>query len=82
MTPVLKNMYKEKLSEIVKKYNNPVHTSIKTELAEIKSNTYFDFPGEYNIKTPKCKVQNHPRMSKYKGYFQKGTHQIGQTKCL
>ena len=56
MAAILENIYKDKLSEIGKKYNSPIHTSIEIELVEIKPNTYIDFSNEYNIKTPKFKV--------------------------
>ena len=40
MTAILKKMYKEKLFKNERKYNNPVDTSIRIELVEIKLNTY------------------------------------------
>ena len=43
MTSVSKNVYIDKLDDIVKKYNNTYHTSIKMEPVDVKDNTYIDF---------------------------------------
>ena len=66
MTSISKNMYTDKLDDIVKKYNNTYHTSIKMKPVNVKDNTYIDFKKEVNYKNPKCKVGDHVRISKYK----------------
>ena len=43
MTRVSKNIYIDKLDDIVNKYNNTYHSSIKTKPVDVKSNTYSDF---------------------------------------
>ena len=43
MTSISKNVYIDKLDDIVKKYNNTYHTSIKMKLVYIKDNTYIGF---------------------------------------
>ena len=43
MTSISKSMYIDKLHDIVKKYNNTYHTSIKMKSVDVKDNTYIDF---------------------------------------
>ena len=69
MTSVSKNVYIDKLSDIVNEYNNTYHKTIKMKLADVKGNTYIDFPKEVNDKDPKFKVGDHVRIPKYKKYF-------------
>ena len=72
MTSISKNMYTDKLDDIVKKYNNTYHTSIKMKSVDFKDNTYIDFKKEVNDKNPKFKIGDHVRSSKYKNIFAKG----------
>ena len=72
MTSISKNMYINKLDDIVKKYNNTYHTSIKMKPTDDKGNTYIDFKKENNDKDPKFKVGDHVKLSKYKNIFAKG----------
>ena len=73
MTSISKNVYIDKLDDIVKKYNNTYHTSIKMKPVDVKSNTYIDFKKEVNDKNPKFKVGDQVRISKYKNIFAKGS---------
>ena len=41
-TSVSKNMYTDKLDDIVSKYNNTYHSTIKMKPVYTKSNTYID----------------------------------------
>ena len=43
MTSMTKNVYTDKLDEIVNKYNNTYHSTIKMKPANVKVNTYIDF---------------------------------------
>ena len=43
MTAILKNVYIDKLDEIVNEYNNTYHTKIKMKPLDVKDNTYVDF---------------------------------------
>ena len=72
MTSISKNVYIDKLDDIVKKSNNTYHTSIKMKPFDVKDNTYIDFKKEVNDKKPKSKVCDHIRISKYKNIFAKG----------
>ena len=69
---ISKNVYIDKLDDIVDEYNNRYHRSIKMKPIDIKDNTYIDFKKEVNNKNPKFKVGDHVRISKYKNIFAKG----------
>ena len=43
MISISKNVYIDKLDDIVKKYNNTYHTSIKMKPVDVKDNTYIGF---------------------------------------
>ena len=72
MTSVSKNVYIDKLDDIVNEYNNTYHRTIKMKPVDVKDNTYIDFKKEVNDKNPKFKVGDHVRISKYKNIFAKG----------
>ena len=72
MTSISKNVYIDKLDDIVDEYNNTYHTTIKMKPADVKDNTYINADKEINNKDPKLKVGDHVRMSKYKNIFAKG----------
>ena len=59
MTAKSKNVYIDKFDDIVKKYNNTYHTSIKMKPVDVKDNTYINFKKEINNKDPKFKVDDH-----------------------
>ena len=40
MTSISKNVYIDKLDDIVDEYNNTYHTTIKMKLIDVKDNTY------------------------------------------
>ena len=72
MTAISKNVYFDVLDDIVNKYNNTVHRTIKMKPIDVENNTYVDSDKEVNDKDPKFKVENHVRISKYKNIFAKG----------
>ena len=72
MTSVSKNVYIDKLADIVSKYKNIYHSIIKMKLTDMKSSTYVDFGLKNNEKYPKFKVHDPIRISKYKNIFAKG----------
>ena len=53
MTLISKNLYIDKLDDIVNKYNNTYHKTIKMKPVDIKSNTYINSGKEINDKDPK-----------------------------
>ena len=72
MTSMSKNVYINKLDDIVFDYNNTYHRTIKMKPVDIKDNRYIDFEKEVNDKDPKFKIDDRVRISKYKNIFAKG----------
>ena len=71
MTSISKNVYIDKLGDIVDEYNNTYRT-IKRKPIDVKDNMYIDFEKEVNNGDPKFKIGDHARISKYKNIFPKG----------
>ena len=72
MTSISKNVYIDKLDDIVDEYNNTYHTIIKMKPIDVKDNTYINTSKEINNnKDPKFKVGDRVRISKYKNIFAK-----------
>ena len=69
---ISKNVYIDKLDDIVAEYNKTYHRNFKMKPVDVKDNTYIDFKKEVNDKDPKFKVGDHVRISKYKNVFAKG----------
>ena len=82
MTLISKNVYIDKLDDIVDEYNNTYHTTIKMKPINAKYNTYINADKEINNKDPKFKVGDYVRISKYKTFFLKATPQVGLKKYL
>ena len=59
---VSKNIYTDKLNDIVPEYNNTCHRLIKMKPIDFKASTYFDFKVENNNKHPKFEVGDHVRI--------------------
>ena len=72
MTSITKNVYIDKLDDIVNKYNNTYHNTIKMKPVDVKSSLYIDSSKEINDKDPKFKIGDIVRISKYKNIFAKG----------
>ena len=72
ITSVSKNVYIDKLGDIVNEYNNTYHRKIKIKPTDVKDSTYIDFSKKGNDKDPKFKVGDHVRISRYKNIFAKG----------
>ena len=60
------------LDDIVNKYNNTVHRSIKMKSIDVTSESYAEYNDDSNVTKPKFKVGGHVRISKYKNIFAKG----------
>ena len=71
MTSISKDVYIDKLDDIVNEYNNTYHTTIKMKPIDVKDNTYINTNKEINNKDPKFKVGDHVRISKYENIFTK-----------
>ena len=75
MTAISKNIYFDALDDIVDKYNNTVHKTIKMEPVEVTDNYYAEYnedPSNKKNPNPKFKVGDNVRISKYKNIFAKG----------
>ena len=72
MTSISKNVYINKLDDIVNEYNNTYHITIKMKPIDVKDNTYINNSKKNNYKDPKFKVGDRVRISKSKNIFAKG----------
>ena len=69
ITAVSKNVYFDVLDDIVNKYNNTVHRTIKMKPIDITSDSYAEYNEESNEKDPNFKVGDRVRISKCKKIF-------------
>ena len=70
MSSMSKNVYIDKLNDIVNKYNNKYHSSAtKMRPVDVKSNTYINSSKEINDKNPKFKISDIVRILKRKNIF-------------
>ena len=72
MAAISKNVYFDVLDDIVNKYNNTVHRTIKMKPIDVTDDSYAEYNEDFNKKDPKFKVGDHVRISKYKNIFAKG----------
>ena len=72
MTAISVNVYVDALGDIVNKYNNTVHRTVKMKPIDVTDNSFAEYNEESNKKDPKFKVGDHVRISKYKTIFAKG----------
>ena len=72
MTAISKKFYFDVLNDIVDKYNNTCHRTIKMKPIDVKSDSFAEYNEESNEKDPNFKVSDHVRISKYKNIFAKG----------
>ena len=71
-TVVSKDFYFNVLDDIVNKYNNTVHRSIKMKPIDVTSDSYAEYSEDSNVTKPKFNVGDYVRISKYKNIFSKG----------
>ena len=64
MTAVSKNVYLDVLGDIVNKYNNAVHRTIKMKHIEVTSDFYTEYNEDSDEKDPTFKVGDRVRISK------------------
>ena len=60
------------LDDVVKKYNNTKHSTIKMKLTEVRDNNKRVYIDEHNEKDSRFKVGDRVRISKFKNIFAKG----------
>ena len=71
MAAVWKNFYFDVLDDIVDKYNNTFHETIEIKPIDFKSDSYAEYNVDSDEKSPKFKVSDRVRISKYKNIFAK-----------
>ena len=59
------------LDDIVNKYNNTVHRTIKMKPMDVKSDSYAEYNEDSNKKDPKFKADDHVRISKYNTFLKR-----------
>ena len=64
MTAISTNVYFDVLDDIVNKYNNTFHRTIKMKPIDVTSNSYAEYNEDSNKKDPKFKVGDRIRISK------------------
>ena len=72
MTAISKNVYFDVLNDIVNKYNNTVHRTIKMKTIDVTNDSYAEYNENSNKKNRKFKISDCVRISKYKNIFAKG----------
>ena len=72
MKSISKTVYIDKLNDIVNKYNNTYHKTIKMKPVDVKPSTYIDSSKEIDYHDPKLKIGDIARISKYKNIIAKG----------
>ena len=72
MSSVQKNVYIDKLDDMVDEYNNTYHRTIKIKPVDVKDNTYIDIDNKVNDRDPKFRVGDYVRIFKFKNNFAKG----------
>ena len=70
MTAISKNVQFDVLDDIINKYNNAAHRSIKMKPIDVTDDSYAEYKEDSNKKIlPKFKVGDHVRTMKYKIIF-------------
>ena len=82
MTSILKSIYINKLDNIVNKYNNTYHSTIKMKPVDVKSSTYIDFDKNMIKKVLNLKLVIMLKYQNIKIFLQKAMFQIDLKKFL
>ena len=77
-----KNVYFDVLDDIVDKYKNTYHRTIKMKPIDVKSTSYAEYNVESNEKDPKLNIDDHVIISNTKTFLLKDILLIGQKKSL
>ena len=72
MTATGKNVYYDFLDDVVSKYNNTKHSTIKMKPKDVKNDNKRVYIDEHNEKDSRFKVDDRVRISKFKNIFAKG----------
>ena len=72
MTAISKDVYFDVLDDLVDKYNNTYHKTIKMKPINVKDDSFAEYNEKSNEKNPKFKVGDHVKISKFKNVIAKG----------
>ena len=72
ITAISKNVYFDVLEDIVNKYNNTLHRTLKMKPINVIDDSFAEYNEDSNKRNPKFKVDDHVRISKFKNIFAKG----------
>ena len=72
MTVISKNVYFDVLDDILDKYNNIVHRTVKMKPIDATDHSFAEYSEDFYEKDPKFKFGDHVRISNYKNIFAKG----------
>ena len=72
MTATGKNVYYDDLDDIVNKYNNTKHNTIKMKLKDVKDDNNRVYIDEHSKKSARYNVGDRVRISKFENIFAKG----------
>ena len=72
MTAIFKKFYFDVLDDIVNKYNNTIHKTIKLKPIDVTGVSYAEYNKDFNKKYPKFKFGDHVRILKCKNIVAKG----------
>ena len=72
ITSISKDLYIDKLDDIVNNYNNTCHKTIKIKHVGVKPSIYIDSSKDFNDKDRKFKIDDIVRISTYKNIFARG----------
>ena len=82
MTGISKNVYYDVLDDIVDKYNNAYHSTIKMRPIDVKSDSFAECNEESSEKDPKFNVGDHSEYQSTKVFSLKDMILIGVKKSL
>ena len=71
MTSISKNVYINKLDDMVNRYRNTYHSKIKIKPVDVNSSTYINFDKKNKKEGWKFNVSDHVRITKCKNIFAK-----------
>ena len=72
MTATGKNVYFDVIDDVVNKYNNSKHNTIKMKLKDVGDDNHRVYIDEHNKRSARYNVGNRVRISKFKNIFAKG----------
>ena len=72
MTSISKNVYIDKLGDVVNEYNNAYHRTIRMKPLDVKDNTYIDSMELHSNEDPNLEVGDHVGILRYKNIFANG----------